>query len=163
MRDGVIELIARGVLIGPHGLLLCHPAGPVGKDYTYLPGGHVEFGETASAALVREMREELQMRVDVDNFLGALESVFVQDGETHHEMNLIFGISSPMLVRRLKVPSAPSVEEKIEFQWRPVNMLAAAHLLPRALRTLIPQWTRGKHMAWASEVEPLPGTIPDTK
>jgi ADP-ribose pyrophosphatase YjhB (NUDIX family) len=146
MQNGGIEVIARGVLIGPHGILLCRA---VGKEYTFLPGGHVEYGESAATALTREMQEELQVRIDVDNYLSTVESVFLQDGVTHHEVNIIFEISCPPLVRRTKVTSA---EAKLQFQWYPVYALSEARLLPRPLRTMIPQWTLGKHAPWASDV-----------
>ena len=50
-----IETIARGVCVVDGRLLLCKAKG--GRT-TYLPGGHIEFGETGREALVREMREE---------------------------------------------------------------------------------------------------------
>ena len=146
MQNGNIEVIARGVLIGPRGILLCRS---VGQDNTFLPGGHVEFGEAVASTLVRELQEELQVKVEVDDYLGTLECVYAQEGETHHEVNLIFSISSPLLVRRGKVTSA---EPKLDFQWHGVNNLTEAHLLPRPLRLMIPQWTRGKHEPWASEI-----------
>ena len=146
MVNGDIELIARGVLIGPHGILLCRA---VGSDTTFLPGGHVEFGESAATTLVREMHEEIAARVDVTDFLGAVESLYQQDDVMHHEVNLVFGISSPTLVRRPRISSA---EPKLEFEWHAVNLLVAARLLPKTLCTLIPQWTRGKHVPWLSDV-----------
>lgn len=51
-----IETIARGVCVRDGRLLLCRAKG--GKS-TYLPGGHIEFGETGRDALVREVKEEL--------------------------------------------------------------------------------------------------------
>ena len=49
-----IETIARGVCIVDGRLLLCKAKG---GSTTYLPGGHIEFGETGRQALVREMQE----------------------------------------------------------------------------------------------------------
>jgi 8-oxo-dGTP diphosphatase len=150
MNDGdmgpAIELIARGVLIGPRGILLCQS---VGQDNTFLPGGHVEHGESATAALARELQEELGMRVKVEDFLGALEAVYTHEGRVHHEVNLVFGISSPTLVRRAKLTAS---ESHINFSWQPINALTDANLLPKPLRALIPQWTRGKHAPWASDI-----------
>ena len=51
-----IETIARGVCVQNGKVLLCRAKGGA---TTYLPGGHIEFGEKGCAALAREVREEL--------------------------------------------------------------------------------------------------------
>jgi len=147
MHDDGIELITRGVLIGARGLLLCRA---IGKDYTYLPGGHIEYGETTHTALVREFQEELGMKIEVDDFLGVVEHIFTQDAKKHHEVNLIFLISGPALERRARFTP---VEKSLEFLWQPINTLPEVNLLPRPLRILIPQWTRGKASFWTSDVK----------
>jgi 8-oxo-dGTP diphosphatase len=141
-----IEIIARGVLFGTRGVLLCRQ---VGADSTFLPGGHVEYGEAAPSALVRELKEELGMKVEVAQFFGVVENAYIDKGTLHHEVNLVFEMSGPAVERRAKFTA---LEPHIEFLWQPINMLADANLLPKALRTLVPLWSRGKHPAWASEI-----------
>jgi ADP-ribose pyrophosphatase YjhB (NUDIX family) len=142
-----VEVIARGVLIGPRGVLLCRS---VGADYAYLPGGHVEFGETAAYALARELQEEMGVKVKVENFLGAIESVFTQNGKTHHEISLMFEMSSAQLARRAKLVS---VESHIEFFWQPARELRAVNTLPRTLCEMIPKWSLGRREPWASQMD----------
>jgi DNA modification methylase/8-oxo-dGTP pyrophosphatase MutT (NUDIX family) len=141
-----IELIARGLLIGPRGALLCRN---VGMTYTYLPGGHVEFGETAAAALERELTEELGMRVTAERFLGAIESAFEQNGQRHHEVSLVFEMNAAAVARRATFTPA---ESHLEFLWQPIHLLAEANLLPPPLRALIPEWTRGRQVPFASDI-----------
>ncbi|UOQ49769.1 NUDIX domain-containing protein [Gracilibacillus caseinilyticus] len=48
--------LARGVLAKENKVLVAHA---LGQKNTFLPGGHIEFGESAMDALIREVREEL--------------------------------------------------------------------------------------------------------
>ena len=145
-----IEIIARGVLIGPRGILLCRPAS---GGYAYLPGGHVEFGEAAGAALEREILEELGMKARTERFLGALEASFAQgqgsNERKHHELNLVFQLSSSVIARRARLEA---IEDGIEFFWSPAHSLAEVNLLPKQLRLLVPRWSIGKIEPWASEM-----------
>lgn len=46
------------------------------KDWWEFPGGKVEPGETPENALVREIREELNTKISVDEFLVTVEYVY---------------------------------------------------------------------------------------
>ena len=129
-----VEVIARGVYVVNDQLLLCH-----GKksDLTYLPGGHIEFRETARQALAREMEEELGRDAEVGRFLGCCEHAFMQKGEPHAEINLVFELSIPGLVPGGVVTAA---EEWIGFRWHPLNALREANLEPAPLRDALIDW-----------------------
>jgi 8-oxo-dGTP pyrophosphatase MutT (NUDIX family) len=125
-----IESIARGVCIKDGKLLLCRAKG--GKS-TYLPGGHIEFGETGRVALVREMKEELDVDASVGVFLGAHENSFLQHGKPHAEINLIYELK---LADGLDAGSLRSQEDWIEFIWQDLDDLDSVNLLPEAFRRL---------------------------
>jgi ADP-ribose pyrophosphatase YjhB (NUDIX family) len=96
MSEQGIEIIVRGVWMQDGQVLVCRD---LENGHCFLPGGHVEFGETAAGALQREMVEELGLSLQVGRFLGAVESAFDQaDGSgsitRHHEVNLVFELSS---------------------------------------------------------------------
>jgi len=116
-----IETIARGVAIADGEILLCRAKG--GKS-TYLPGGHIEFGETGREALVREIREEMGVAASTGNFLGVVENSFRQHGKPHAEINLVYEL------RFERVPEAVAKEDWIEFVWWPLDRLDEANLLP---------------------------------
>lgn len=122
-----IETIARGVCIVEGRILLCRAKG--GKS-TYLPGGHIEFGETGRAALVRELQEETGLAAEPGRFLGCVENQFLQHGKPHAEINLVY---------ELRLASGAEVvaqEDWIEFLWCPLAELETANLLPAEFRRL---------------------------
>ena len=120
-----IETIARGVCVQGGKILLCRAKG---GNTTYLPGGHIEFGETGRQALVREVKEELGLDATTGRFLGAVENSFIQHGKPHAEINLVYELHLP--------PNAvvKACEDWIEFEWRDLNRLD--DLLPEAFRSL---------------------------
>ena len=123
-----IETIARGVAVIGGEVLLCRAKG--GK-ISYLPGGHIEFGETAREALVREIREELGVESETGRFLGAMENSFMQHGKPHAEINLVFEL------KFADKPEAKAKEDWIEFEWRDVGDMASANLLPAEMSRFV--------------------------
>lgn len=119
-----IETIARGVCVVDGKILLCRAKG---GTTTYLPGGHVEFGETGRQALVREIKEELGLESSAGAFLGVVENSFIQHGKPHAEINLVYQLA-------LAAGEAKAREDWIEFEWRPLDDLD--DLLPEAFRKL---------------------------
>ena len=53
-------------------------------------GGRVEFGETSTEAIVREVREELSMEITDLRLLGVLENIFEFDGGDGHEIVFVY-------------------------------------------------------------------------
>ncbi len=132
-----IELLARGVLIRDEQLLVCRTGE---AEIVYLPGGHVEFGETARAALDREIAEELGCAASAGRFLGAIQNTFIQSRRRHWEINLIF----EMTVGGLVAGAAPVSREKhLSFEWVALDSLAAARLEPAVLGECLVAWLRG--------------------
>lgn len=135
-----IEVLARGVAIAEGKILLCRPKK---GGYTYLPGGHVEFGETSREALVREMREETGLPATAGDLLGVVESQFEQNGKRHCEISLVYRMSlgaCPHDGTRGLSPAASAVrsqEDWIDFAWWPLADLDQANLLPPEIKGLI--------------------------
>ena len=145
-HENQIEVLARGVCVVDGHLLYCHSKG---ADKTYLPGGHVEFNESAPEALRREIVEEMAMEPRVGEFLGAVEHTFIQKSKLHCEINLVFHFEADGL-DPAHVPQ--SCEHKIEFGWISFSELKRSPLEPALLRDRVPQWlTSGADSAkWGS-------------
>lgn len=61
------------------------------RDYYYRPlGGTIEFGERSAAAVVREIKEELDAVICNVRSLGVLENLFVVDGRPGHENVMLY-------------------------------------------------------------------------
>lgn len=135
-REKTIEILVRGVCIRDGRLLVCRSKGAAN---TYLPGGHVEWGEKAAAGLKREIREELGVRAVVGAFLGAVEHTFMQKGERHCEINLVFSMELPSLSPG---HDPEACEHWIDFTWIPMTALGRHHLEPAPLRKLLPCWEK---------------------
>ena len=124
-----IETIARGVCVKDGKVLICYPKD---RSYSYLPGGHIEFGETGREALVREMKEETGLDATAGELLGVVESQFVQKGERHCEINLIYKMS---LVSGLSSSSPLSaLEDWICFDWVDCDKIDSVNLLPLEMK-----------------------------
>lgn len=121
------EIIARAVVRRDAQLLVARQRS---KSWSFLPGGHVEPGERVEAALARELGEELGTEVKIAGFLGAVEHGYVEDGTTHHEINLVFEVA---------VTDAEPVshEDHLEFHWLPLDQLAEADVRPGALKNAL--------------------------
>ncbi len=125
-----IEVISRGVYVHKNRLLTCKIS-RMPSSY-YLPGGHVEFGETLAQALQREWQEELACSCKVGKFLQFFEGHFTdaQQGPCH-EYSFLFLVDSPELPNDdFQSPTEP----KLSFHWIPIHELSSAQLLPLPAR-----------------------------
>ena len=60
------------------------------ESFYRIPGGGVEFGETAAEAIQREFIEEFELYVNVGELAIANESLLEYDGAKRHNVNLLY-------------------------------------------------------------------------
>lgn len=59
-------------------------------DFYTVIGGRVKFGETAEAAVLREIKEETGVSAEIDRLYSINEKFFRFDGITYHELEFLF-------------------------------------------------------------------------
>ncbi len=144
MSQKHIEILVRGAMIHRNRLLVCRT---LNDPLVYLPGGHLEFGETARTALGREIQEELGLTAQVKRFLGAVQHTFVQKGDRHWEINLVFEMQIHDLQNGDVLQAA---EPHLSFDWVPLNQCRAAKLEPAVLCDRLPGWLKDEAVErWA--------------
>lgn len=99
-------------------------------DLVFLPGGHLEEGETAAACLTRECLEEFGAQVNVGALLGVVESHYFDGEQTVHQLDLL-------LEATLSEPEVSSREPHLTFFWAGLDELEALNLRPVASRAIV--------------------------
>jgi len=101
-----------------------------------LPGGRVEFGEAASEATLREMREELGVEVKIERLIWAVDNFFQMDGQRYHEPSFYFLVSLPEASALPKGESfANQDNSRTVLQWYALDDLDDVPLYPTFLRS----------------------------
>jgi len=122
-----IEIIVRVIIKYKNSILLCKNKN---KDYYYLPGGHVEFGETLEEALTREILEETDLKIKKPKLLFILENFFEQNNKFHHEINFVFEAKATKKNFKIK-------EGYLVFDWFSKKDIKKLNILPEKIKNFL--------------------------
>lgn len=128
------ELLVRALIIRDKKILVCQTKG---KDYFFLPGGHIEYSENMRDALSRELQEELGARVVASQFIGGVENLFTQEGEMRHEISFLFHTD-------IDIDEIKSNEEHISFYWFSYDEFISQRIVPPAMQDAVIKWVAEK-------------------
>jgi 8-oxo-dGTP pyrophosphatase MutT (NUDIX family) len=127
MKPNIIRPIAICVFRHNGRILAAEGYDPLKGQTFYRPlGGAIEFGEHSAATIVRELTEELGAAVVDLRFLGAIENVFTYDGQTGHEIVMVYdgAFADPLLYEQ---PFIDGVEDDgLSFRAAWVNLTDCA-------------------------------------
>ena len=79
------------------GILLTMRAAEPKKGCYDLPGGFVDYGESLEQALMREVREELNLEIRNFRYLGSFPNIYAFQGVTYFTTDAIFMVETPNL------------------------------------------------------------------
>ncbi len=121
--------IARGICTNLAGqVLVCFNKTDL---HYFLPGGHIEIGESARTALKREIQEEIGQEVRVGSLVGVLEHAFKKGDEYQHEYNFVF------VMALTGTEEVQSKEEYLRFEWHTMDELENLNFLPQKMLALV--------------------------
>ena len=129
-----------GVLI-KNGKLLIHRSHA--DDFYALPGGRAEMGENTETTIIREMEEELQIKVTVERLLFVNEAFFDYADLRFHELGFYYLLNCDD--ENLKLDHQFEVNENgtiFEFRWVDLDEIANEEVYPLFIRqriTSLPQ------------------------
>ncbi|MCT4634699.1 MAG: NUDIX domain-containing protein [Rickettsiales bacterium] len=127
-----IHVVSRAIILDQEHILLCKTINRPNNFY-FLPGGHIEHGESAKEALLRELLEETGDIFKVENFLGCFEHISNPEnkGIHDHEYNFIFKAESDHFQFGKFITQ---LEENIELLWIPLNKINETDFRPETLK-----------------------------
>lgn len=103
-------------------------------------GGGIEFGEHSADAIVREIREELDLPIHNVRLLGTLESLFTYLGKPGHEFVQVYDaqFSDLRVYDQCGLEGHESNGDRIQAQWRDSESLRRdGVLVPEGLHEML--------------------------
>ena len=111
------------------------------SPYYYLPGGRVRLHETAEHAILREIKEELEIDAEIIRPLWLSQSFFTEvvDQDRFHEICLYYlvDVSRTDLFSRGKSFVLHEGKHTHSFQWLNIHRLKSEYIFPTFIREKI--------------------------
>jgi len=142
MKPGIVRAIAICVLRRGEDLFVFEGYDHSKSETFYRPlGGTIEFGEHSSQTVLRELREEISAEIIHLRYLGAIENIFVHEGQKGHEIALIYAgdFADPSFYEKTLVLGLEDDGDHFKAMWKPLADFAEGRfpLYPTGLLELL--------------------------
>ena len=129
---GMFNYRVAGILIHQNQLLVMTDER---SPYYYLPGGRVSMNEVSTEAIKREIKEELEVDVEVSRLLWVVENFFTeqQSGEQFHEIGMYYLLqlkSHQLLKQGHEFIMKEGAYKKLTFKWISLEQVKDLNLYP---------------------------------
>ncbi len=132
MKQGTFNYRVGAIIIHGGKLLLMHNEE---EPYYYTVGGRVHFNETTKETVVREVREEIGVDLEIDRFLFFQEQFF--DGKvtgTHiHELGVYYLMKDSPALENLECHSVTARGVAEELVWVPLEETGSLYIVPESI------------------------------
>lgn len=112
-------------------------------DFWNLPGGRVEFNESTDQTIIREIKEELDIEVQMNKLLFVNEDFFDYDDKHYHEIGFYYLIGFPDGHEVIeKNGEFRGIEDngRLIFRWFSLDELKDLNVYPEILKTELIKW-----------------------
>ena len=134
-----IHVTARAAIIDSGHILLCKTT-DLEHNFYFMPGGHIEHGESAENALLRELVEETGSMGKIKRLLGVMEYSFEPGHSSichNHEYCFYFEASLDTLHY---VSKLPKLEDNVDLTWVEITKISKLDFRPEPMIKLLPIW-----------------------
>ena len=136
--EGVFNYRVCGIIIHDNKILAMHNER---CPYYFLPGGRVQLNETVEEAILREIKEELQVEAKIVRPLWFNQAFFTEDvsKQKFHEicMYYLIDISETDILSRGESFMLEEDNQKHIFEWLPFDKLENEYFYPIFLKKSI--------------------------
>ncbi|MCI0617334.1 NUDIX domain-containing protein [bacterium] len=137
-----IRATALCVFLNKNRILVFEGYDPVKEETFYRPlGGGIEFGERSKDAVRRELKEEINVDMGEVRYLGTLENIFIFNGNSYHEIVLIYDgtLIESGLYEQVVIPGKEANGDDIRAMWKNLEEFEAENLIlyPNGLLNLL--------------------------
>ena len=142
-----IRPIAICVFRNSNSILVFEGHDSVKGETFYRPlGGGIEFGESSETTVQRELKEELNVDVGNLRFLGVLENIFTFNGNSYHEIVMVFdgALTDSGLYAQAEIHGKEANGDNIRAIWKSLDEFVSGKsiLYPDGLLSLLRTETR---------------------
>lgn len=112
-------------------------------DFWNLPGGRVEFNESTDQTIIREIKEELDIEVQMNKLLFVNEDFFDYEDKHYHEIGFYYLIDLPDGHEVIKKDGEfKGIEDygRLIFKWFLLDELKDLNVYPEILKTELIKW-----------------------